>query len=79
MPTIKVKMNDTQFKNAMAIIEAWEKDPKYSGLIEVLDTPDEERHKDIETTLLKVSGGITYDIWNEFCRHLRMKIPFPIN
>lgn len=77
MPIVRVKMNDTEFKNVMAIIEAWEKDPKYCGLIEVLDTPDEEREKDIETTLLKVSGTITYNIWNEFCKYLKMNIPFP--
>ena len=32
MLTIRVKMNDTEYTNAMAIIEAWEKDPKYCDL-----------------------------------------------
>lgn len=77
MPTVRVKMNDIEFKNAMAIAEAWKKDPKYCDLINVLDTPDKEREKDIEATLLKVSGAITYDVWNEFCQYLKMKIPFP--
>ncbi|MEK7131669.1 MAG: hypothetical protein AAB797_02975 [Patescibacteria group bacterium] len=70
-------MNDIEFENAMAIVEAWGKDPKYSGLIEILDTPEEERKKDIETAFLKVSGAITYNIWNEFCKYLKMNIPFP--
>jgi len=77
MPIVRVKINETQFGTIMALLETWEKDPKYCGLIEVLDTPKEEREKDIETTLLKVSGAITYDVWNEFCQYLKIRVPFP--
>ena len=77
MPKILVKMNDTQFGTLMAMLDSWETYPKYRGLIEVLETPEWQRKINIENTVLKVSGAITYDIWNEFCQHLKMKIPFP--
>jgi hypothetical protein len=79
MTTVRVKMNDTQFGTLMALVDSWGEDPKYCGFIEVLETPEEESLKDIEITLIKVSGTIPYSIWNEFCQHLKMKIPFPVN
>ncbi len=78
MPTVRVKMNDEEFKKAMDLLDIWSQDHVYHGLIEITETPEDERQKDIEITLLQVSDGITFDIWKKFCEEIGMNIPFPV-
>lgn len=75
--TIKVKMTTTELGNVLALINFWEKDPALYSLLEILETPPEDLTVDQEIVLLKVSGGITYDLWKKFCKESGMQIPFP--
>ena len=75
--TIKVKMTTGELGNVLALINFWEKDPALNGLLEILETPPEDSAVDPDIVLLKVSGGITYDLWKKFCQESRMQIPFP--
>ena len=75
--TIKVKMNTTELGNVQALINFWEKDPALYGLLEILEPPQEDLAADPEIVLLKVSGGITYELWKKFCKESGMQILFP--
>jgi hypothetical protein len=75
MPMIKVKMNAEQYIGVLVVTTDWGADKNLSGLVELPHTPKEELDKEI--VFLKVSGAITFPLWEKFCEAVKMKIPFP--
>ncbi len=76
MPIIKVKMNAEQYIAVLVATSDWNENKNLCGLVELPHTPKEEL--DNGNVFLKVSGAITFPLWDKFCEQTGMKIPFPI-
>jgi hypothetical protein len=76
---VKVAMDDEQFNILFSMLSGWEENPKLCGLITIEEIPpgNENEEMDIQIVFLKVSGEITYDLWNKFCQEIDMNIGFP--
>ena len=75
MPTIKVKMNQEQYYTVLSVINRWDEDKDLCGMVELPHTPKEELDKCI--VHIRTSGILTFDLWNQFCEEIGMKIQFP--
>lgn len=75
--TVKVKMTNEQLNLTLAVLDTWQQDSKLCDLIEVVETQLGEDEVQYEVVFLKVSGEITYDLWEKFCQEIEMNIPFP--
>ncbi len=77
MAKLELKTTDNQLGVVLAVLSEWDKDPKLCGLIEVGSTVRIAGDAEHPIVLLKVSGGITYDLWKKFCEEIEMQIIFP--
>ncbi len=75
MPIIKVKMDAEHYIGVLVVTNDWSQDKDLCGLVELPHTPKEELDNGI--VFLKVSGAITFPLWDKFCEAVKMKIPFP--